>query len=136
MKNKVIEPEEMKEHLFRPMQDSHKIHYWIHNKVYKFNEIRILDNFLELHTECNITLQFPTSLFTYLGSAKFEIDSRYIGIAKLCCGFCYKYLEVQGYEYRGTHGVCDQAWKMYSKHFEEIFKATSIRQQLCKGRGR
>ena len=47
----------------------------------------------------------------------------YIGISKLCCGFCYKYLDLQGYDYRGTHGVCDQAWKASKNNsLEKPFK--------------
>ncbi|WP_410526151.1 hypothetical protein [Rickettsia endosymbiont of Orchestes rusci] len=44
-----------------------------------------------------------------------EIDSRYIGIAKLCCGFCDKYLDMEEYNHRGTHGV--------QRHSESLIQA-------------
>ena len=40
------------------------------------------------------------------------MDKNYIGVSKLCCGYCHKYLEDNHYQHRGTHGVCDDKWSI------------------------
>lgn len=87
----------------RPLQDCKKLFFYFqHNK---YNEIKIisLDNSNNFHAEYNISFHFPKVQL---------LDINYIGISKLSCGYCHKYLEESGYFHRGTHGVCDDEWYM------------------------
>ena len=114
---------ELKIHLstfFRPKQDVCKAF-----DFYKTKEIvlslEILSNPSSLHAEYNISINFPKVKY---------LDENYIGISKLSCGYCHKSLTEEGYGHRGTHGVCDNTWKMSSSYQEDRFKdsATSIQE--------
>jgi len=74
----------------------------------------VLDNKENLHAEYNLSLYF----------LKVDlVDSYYIGVSKLSCGFCYTYLKLQGYEIRGIHGVCvPNKWKMNFSSGSKDFK--------------
>lgn len=87
------------ESYLRPLQDSLKLHYCITSGIIPYEEITILKNPHGLHAEYNISTHFP---FIEL------LDKNYIGVSKLCCGYCHAYLSGAGYEHRGTHGMCDK----------------------------
>lgn len=99
----------------RPLQDSYKLHEFL-TKEYMYQNLVVIDNPKGLHADTNI-VDFFKSSGEYL-------DKNYVGVSKLCCGYCHKYLEERNYEHRGTHGVCDQEWKMDSP-LEEKFKASA-----------
>lgn len=104
------------EQLLRPLQDCTKIKHCIDNG-YGIEEVKLLDNKEAIHAEYNITQYFPLAD---------EVD--YIGTSKLCCANCHKYLEKKGYIHRGTHGVADQAWKMYLNSPQaEVFKESVLK---------
>lgn len=104
------------EQLLRPLQDCTKIKYFIDNG-YDIGEVKLLDNKEAIHAEYNITQHLP-----FAG----EVD--YIGTSKLCCANCHKYLEKKVYVHRGTHGVADQAWKMYLDSPQaEVFKESVLK---------
>jgi len=88
-----------KESYFRPLQDSLKLHHCITSGMVPYKEVIILDNPRSLHAEYNISTHFP---FIEL------LDKNYIGVSKLCCGYCHAYLSGAGHEHRGTHGMCDK----------------------------
>ena len=79
----------------------------------------VLDNPNNIHADTNIIDYFKSSKY---------LDKNYVGVSKLCCGYCHKYLEEAGYKHRGTHGVCDEKWKM-SSPLEEKFKNSAIKIQ-------
>lgn len=58
-----------------------------------------MGNPYNLHAEYNISTLFPIIKL---------IDKNYIGVSKLCCGYCHAYLSEAGYKHRGTHGLCDK----------------------------
>lgn len=87
----------------RPLQDASKLFFYLSNNNYQNFNIVPLENNNGFHAEYNITIHFPkTSL----------LDKNYIGISKLCCGYCHKSLEEDGYLHRGTHGMCDNEWQI------------------------
>jgi len=93
---------QIKEQLLRPLQGVSKILYKVHNDRYRIDSIKILSNRAKLHAEQNIMLHF-------LG-----INKGYIGVSKLCCVLCDKYLEFHGYKHRGSHGMHDDETLVYS----------------------
>ena len=113
LKSKKKKDIEIKEQILRPVQDVEKVLYSMKNG-YSIAGYKILDNKEGLHAEYNIKLHFP-----FVDKA-----NNYIGVTKLCCGFCHQYLLSKGYKHRGTHGVCDGNWDMlYSSPQFEDFKA-------------
>ncbi len=88
-----------KESYFRPLQDSLKLHYYITSGMVNYKEVITLDNPYNLHAEYNISTHFPIIKL---------LDKNYIGVSKLCCGYCHAYLSEAGHEHRGTHGICDK----------------------------
>lgn len=113
---------QIKEQFLRPLQDISKILYKVHHAGYRIDSVEILDNKFNLHAEQNIILYFPKALIEGEG-----YDS-YIGVSKLCCTLCHKYLELHGYKHRGTHGTWDSKWIMYSSIVLESFKAPVLDQ--------
>jgi len=104
---------EIKELLLRPLQDVNKVLHKTLNE-YRIENYVVLDNKENLHAEYNISLYFPK-----VGL----VDSYYIGVSKLSCGFCHTYLKLQGYEIRGTHGVCaPNKWRMNLSPQSKDFK--------------
>lgn len=95
----------------RPLQDSYKLHEFL-TQEYMYKNLVVIDNPKGLHADTNIVDFFKSSEY---------LDKNYVGVSKLCCGYCHKYLEERNYKHRGTHGVCDQEWKMDSP-LEEKFK--------------
>lgn len=86
---------------FRPAQDAYKLHYYLNqNPVTKF---QILPNIGAIHADTNIAFSFPNNM----GLLE---EKKYIGVSRLCCGYCHTYLDQNMYEHRGTHGVCDDKW--------------------------
>lgn len=109
---------ELKNHLstfFRPKQDVCKVFYFCKTKEIKLN-LEILPNPSSLHAEYNVGINFPKVKY---------LDEKYIGTSKLSCGYCHKSLEEDGYGHRGTHGVCDNEWKMNTPYQEERFKESA-----------
>jgi hypothetical protein len=103
----------------RPLQDSYKLFDFLIKKDYIATDLIVLDNPNNLHADSNIIDYFKSSKY---------LDKNYVGVSKLCCGYCHKYLKEARYEHRGTHGVCDEAWKMNSP-LEEKFKDSAIKIQ-------
>lgn len=101
---------------FRPKQDVNKVMYFYKNNLNasQISTLEILDNKNTLHAEYNISTHFPKS--NLLTS-----EENYIGVSKLSCGYCHKSLIDDGYNHRGTHGVCDEAWNMATPQ-EQRFK--------------
>lgn len=97
----------------RPLQDSYKLYDFLVNNMYK--DLVVLENPNNLHADSNIIDYFKNSKY---------LDKNYVGVSKLCCGYCHKYLEEAGYKHRGTHGVCDDKWKMNSP-LEMKFKSSA-----------
>jgi len=102
----------------RPLQDSYKLYNFL-TKDYTYTDLIVLENPNNIHADSNIIDYFKSSKY---------LDKNYVGVSKLCCGYCHKYLEEAGYEHRGTHGVCDEKWKMTSP-LEEKFKNSAIKIQ-------
>lgn len=99
------------EQLLRPLQDVVKVYHCTNGEDFAFQDVKILDNKDGAHAEYNITMHFPLTKY---------LESSYIGISKLCCGFCHEYLSAMGYHHRGTHGWCDQKWKLLSPQDREF----------------
>jgi hypothetical protein len=98
----------------RPLQDSYKLYDFL-VKSYMYKDLVVLENPNNLHADSNIIDYFKNSKY---------LDKNYVGVSKLCCGYCHKYLEEAGYKHRGTHGVCDDKWKMNSP-LEIKFKSSA-----------
>ena len=97
---------ELNSHLntfLRPLQDSYKLYYYLRDTNTIFNDLIVLDNPNNIHADTNIVHYFPNSKY---------LDKNYMGVSKLCCGYCHKYLDENNYQHRGTHGVCDDQWKL------------------------
>jgi hypothetical protein len=108
---------EVMEQLLRPLQDSYKVHYYVKQQGYSFNKVIVLDNKEGIHADSNIINCFP-----------FANKIEYVGVSKLCCGYCHGYLEEKNSKHRGTHGVADQQWKMFlSSPQEEEFKNSILK---------
>jgi hypothetical protein len=91
------------ERFIRPMQDSYKLYHHFklgHGK--DIEDIIILPNPHADHADVNVVACFPNNMNL--------IDKPYIGVSKLCCGYCHTYLDKNNYGHRGTHGVCDDLW--------------------------
>lgn len=100
----------------RPLQDSIKLYYSFNNGVKYYGIKDILPNPYNLHTERNIADHFPSVIL---------LDPNYIGISRLSCGYCHKYFEETKHGHRGTHGVCDEEWKLIGSKIspqDQIFK--------------
>lgn len=112
--NKALSKEDF-ELFLRPLQDSYKLYSVLKEEEnLKFN---VVDNVNELHAEYNLS-----KLFDRVDT----LDNNYIGISKLSCGYCHNSLEYSHHEHRGTHGVCDNKWKMSSliPTFGDKFKSS------------
>jgi hypothetical protein len=83
-----------KESYFRPLQDSLKLYYCITSGMVNYKKAILLDNPYNLHAEYNISTHFP--IITLL-------DTNYIGVSKLCCGYCHVYLSEAGYGDTAVH---------------------------------
>jgi hypothetical protein len=96
--------QEYLERFIRPIQDTYKIHHYFDNLSHdkKIEDIIILPNPHAIHADSNIVANFPNNMDL--------VDKQYIGVSKLCCGYCHTYLDKNNYEHRGTHGVCDDLW--------------------------
>ena len=98
----------LKAHLFtflRPLQDSYKLYTYL-NEDFKYKNIKdviVLDNPNNIHADSNLAYHFSNGEY---------LSKNYMGVSKLCCGYCHNYLSKNHYEHRGTHGVCDDKWKM------------------------
>ena len=95
---------DVKEYLdrfLRPIQDSYKLHSYF-NDFDNIQDITILPNPHAVHADVNVVACFQND-------AKL-VDKPYIGVSKLCCGYCHKYLDDYEFLHRGTHGVCDDQW--------------------------
>ena len=103
----------------RPLQDSYKLYDFLTKEDYIYTDLIVLDNPNNLHADSNIIDYFKSNKY---------LDKNYVGVSKLCCGYCHKYLEDAGYKHRGTHGVCDEKWKMNSP-LEEKFKNSATKIQ-------
>lgn len=111
------------EKFFRPIQDTYKLHYYFYKLGYsaKIKDIVVLPNPHAIHADTNIVANFPDSDL---------VDKSYIGVSKLCCGYCHTYLDKKSYDHRGTHGVCDDKWgfpwlyKETKSPLEDKFKAS------------
>lgn len=92
------------EKFFRPIQDTYKLHYYFNELGYskKIKDIIVLPNPHAIHADTNIVANFPDQ--------NSLINKKYIGVSKLCCGYCHKYLDDYAFLHRGTHGVCDEKW--------------------------
>lgn len=99
------------EQLLRPLQDVVKVYRCTNGEDFAFQDVKILDNKDGVHAEYNITIHLALTKY---------LESSYIGISKLCCGFCHEYLNVMGYHHRGTHGWCDQKWKLLGPQDQEF----------------
>lgn len=89
----------------RPLQDSYKLYNFLvkDNKYQDIKDILVLDNPNNIHADSNVAYYFSNGEY---------LDNKYMGVSKLCCGYCHKYLDKGDYLHRGTHGVCDDKWKM------------------------
>ncbi len=88
--------------LLRPIQDTTKIIYILQTNInieHLVNEMEVIPNPDCKHTEYNI--------FTEEGN---DSKEDYIGVSKLCCGYCHHELGINKINHRGTHGVLDHAW--------------------------
>ena len=89
----------------RPLQDSYKLYNFLikDNKYQDIQSILVLNNPNNVHADSNVAHYFSNGEY---------LDNKYMGVSKLCCGYCHKYLDKGDYLHRGTHGVCDDEWKM------------------------
>ncbi|WP_417905426.1 hypothetical protein [Candidatus Tisiphia endosymbiont of Micropterix aruncella] len=100
----------------RPLQDSYKLYGHLTRFPIEYGNIEIeaLPNLDNVHCESNIVNKFPFIDF---------LDTNYIGVSKLSCGYCHPYLEKKGYMHRGTHGVCDEGWNLQSPQLDNFKKS-------------
>lgn len=104
--------DEIKQQLFRPLQDCLKVKYYLNDSSYSINKVIILDNKDNVHADTNVVDHFPLL-------KSFD----YVGVSRLACGYCHEYLNKKDALHRGTHGVIDSGWKMnLSSPQEEPFK--------------
>ena len=89
----------------RPIQDSYKLYEYLtdSDRNKDITDLVILENVNSSHADSNIANYFTDGQY---------LDKNYIGVSKLCCGYCHKYLEDKHYQHRGTHGVCDDKWSI------------------------
>lgn len=91
------------ERFIRPMQDSYKLHSYLENVGFNnVQDIIILPNPHTVHADVNVVSCFQNNVKL--------VDKPYVGVSKLCCGYCHAYLDYYEFLHRGTHGVCDDQW--------------------------
>jgi len=83
----------------RPLQDTNKLYKYLNDNLAKV-EINLLDNYSNIHADTNASHHLT------------DKNKNYIGVSKLCCGYCHKYLLENEHPHRGTHGVCDDKWNL------------------------
>lgn len=101
------------ESFIRPLQDSYKLYSFLikDNKYQHIHDVVVLDNPNNVHADSNVAHYFSNGDY---------LENNYIGVSKLCCGYCHKYLDNNNFLHRGTHGVCDDEWNMpWSKKGEK-----------------